>query len=118
MRRDAAIAAVLALATGALPFTRGAEGESATLQRSRRAGELITGIEAEFAIERAIFEEELDRGVALGQWGEGEKRMAVSSMSYLLGTDRPTFAPSSMPPEIRASMIEHAGTGGDPSQAT
>ena len=118
MRRDAAIAAVLALATGALPFARGAEGESATLQRSRRAGELITGIEAEFAIERAIFEEELERGVALGQWGEGEKRMAVSSMSYLLGTDRPTFAPSAMPPEIRASMIERAGTGGDPSQAT
>lgn len=118
MRPGAAIAAVLMLAADTVPFARGAEGESATLQRSRRASELIDGIEAEFAVERAIFEEELDRGVALGQWSEGEKRMEASNMNSLLGTDRPAFAQSSMPPDIRTAMIERAGTGGDPSRGT
>lgn len=118
MKSRAAIAAVLMLAADAAPFARGADGESAALQRSRRAGELIAGLEAEFAVERAVFVEELDRGVALGQWSEGEKRMVVSSMGYLIGTDRPAFAQASMPPEIRTAMTERAGTGGDPSRGT
>ena len=89
MKVGVAIAAACALAAGWAPPAHGAEGESAALQRSRRAGELLAGLEAEVAVERAIFEEELSRGVTLGQWTEGQKWRAL-----------------------------HAGANGDPSQPT
>lgn len=118
MKSCVAITVVLAFAAGATPLARGAEEQSTTLARSRRASELLAGIEAEFAIDRAIFEEELDRGVALGQWSQTENAMALSSMRSLLGTDDRAFSRPYEPPGIRTAMIERAGTTGDPSQPT
>lgn len=94
--------------------------ESTALDRFNRAQEILGGLEAEGLIERAIFRDELDRGLSRKAWSIREKDEALEQMRSAFhlpedGQPRPAAASPAW-----YSMSEARGilTSGDPSRPT
>ena len=108
----------LALLVVAAGWLRSEAAESTALLRCQRAGEILATIQPEMAVERAVFEEELDRAVALGTCSIAEKEMALAKVRLAYGDDD---QPGSQPPAVlrlRQSEAQHALRQGEPASAS